>query len=177
MAQSSEEQVSPGRIWLCRDKRLNCIMHGHCLHPFFFYFLWTGIWIQGLHLELLHKLFLVKVLLEIGCLKLLCLGWLWTAILLISAFGVGRITSVSYQHPLSFHFVDDAKDFFFPLCVCGGYWGLNSGPCSYRQVVYHLSHTSNPFYAVIIFKVVSCLPRIGLRYYCIQPKVLSSDKI
>jgi hypothetical protein len=67
---------------------------------FFFLFCSTGVWTQGLHLEPLHQPFFVKRFFEIGsCELFIYLGWLQTAILLISASWVARITGVSHQHP------------------------------------------------------------------------------
>jgi hypothetical protein len=55
-------------------------------------------WTQGLHLESLHQHFLWWVFFEIGSHELFCLGWLWTAFLLISASWVARIAGISHQH-------------------------------------------------------------------------------
>jgi hypothetical protein len=59
----------------------------------------TGAWPQGLHLEPLHRPFFVMGIFEIGSHGSICLGWLQTAILLISSSWVARITGVSHQGP------------------------------------------------------------------------------
>jgi hypothetical protein len=46
---------------------------------------WYWVWTQSLHLEPLHQPFFVKGVFKIGSYKLFAQGWLWTAILLISA--------------------------------------------------------------------------------------------
>jgi hypothetical protein len=43
----------------------------------------------------------------------------------------------------------DIISFFFQ------YWGLNSGPHSGRQVLYHLSHVPSPVFALGMFQVGS----------------------
>jgi hypothetical protein len=52
----------------------------------------TVVWTQGLHLEPFHQPFFVLNIFEIGSGKLSSQGWPWTAILLISASRVARIT-------------------------------------------------------------------------------------
>jgi hypothetical protein len=69
------------------------------------FFCSTGVWTQGLTiirqalllLEPLHQPFLGMFFFKIGSQGLFAWGWLWTAILLISASWVARITRVSYQ--------------------------------------------------------------------------------
>jgi hypothetical protein len=41
------------------------------------------------------------------------------------------------------------SDKFYHTFFCGGYWDLKSGFALARQVLYHLSQTSNPFYSLI----------------------------
>jgi hypothetical protein len=52
-----------------------------------FVFCGTEVWTQGLCFEPLH---------EIGSRGTICLGWLWTSILLISTSWVARITGMSH---------------------------------------------------------------------------------
>jgi hypothetical protein len=57
---------------------------------------------QGVHLEPLHQYFFFRVCVCDGFFQdrgswTICLGWLWTAVLLISASWVARIISVSYR--------------------------------------------------------------------------------
>jgi hypothetical protein len=68
----------------------------------------TGIWTQGLHLKSLYQPFFVKGYFKKGSRGTICLGWLQTVILLISAIWVARIRGVSYWRPAIFFFV----------CVC-----------------------------------------------------------
>jgi hypothetical protein len=69
------------------------------LSPFFF-FCSTGVWTQGLRLEPLHPpaLYFLCVMgfYEMGVSWTICLGWLQTTIILISASWVSRITGVSH---------------------------------------------------------------------------------
>jgi hypothetical protein len=58
------------------------------IQPFFFC---TGVLTQGLHLQAFHHPFFVMAFFKIGFQELVCLGWLQTVILLISASGVARI--------------------------------------------------------------------------------------
>jgi hypothetical protein len=60
---------------------------------FFFFFCGTGAWTQSLHLEPLHQpSFFCKRFFEIGSRRTICVGWLRTVILLISASWITRIT-------------------------------------------------------------------------------------
>jgi hypothetical protein len=71
----------------------------------------TGVWTQGLCLLGMCSTTWVSppALLCVGyfqdrVLQTLCLDWLWTEILLISASWVSRITDISHQHPaIKFH--------------------------------------------------------------------------
>jgi hypothetical protein len=54
----------------------------------------TGVWTQSLHLELLRQPFFVKGFWDRTS-GTICLGWLWTSILLISASWVAGITGVT----------------------------------------------------------------------------------
>jgi hypothetical protein len=63
----------------------------------FFFFCGTGAWTQGLHLEPLHQPYFCEGFLWDKVLQTICLGWLWTAILLISASRVARITDMSHR--------------------------------------------------------------------------------
>jgi hypothetical protein len=67
------------------------------LPSFFFY--GAGIWTQGLHLEPLHQPFIVMSFFWDRVSWTICLGWLRTMILLISASWVARITGMSHRHP------------------------------------------------------------------------------
>jgi hypothetical protein len=62
----------------------------------FIYFCSTGAWTQGLHLEPLFQPFSVLDIFEIGSHGLFVWGWLWTAVLLIFASWVARITGMSH---------------------------------------------------------------------------------
>jgi hypothetical protein len=67
------------------------------LFIYLLYFCGTGAWTQGLHLEPLCQPFVEKGFVKIGSHGTICLGWLWTVILLISASWVARITGVRHQ--------------------------------------------------------------------------------
>jgi hypothetical protein len=66
----------------------------------------TGVWTQGLTLgrqsfllfEPLYQPFITLNFFKIGSHELFAWGWFWTIILLISAYWVARITSVSHQY-------------------------------------------------------------------------------
>jgi hypothetical protein len=57
----------------------------------FFFFCGAGAWTQGFHLELVHQPYFCDGSFRDRVLQTICLGWLWTTILLISAFWVARI--------------------------------------------------------------------------------------
>jgi hypothetical protein len=59
------------------------------------FFFSTGIWTQGLHLEPLYQPFFCDEFFWDRVSRTICLSWLQTMILLISASGVARITGVS----------------------------------------------------------------------------------
>jgi hypothetical protein len=63
-------------------------------YPLVIFFFSTRVWTQGLHLEPLHQSFFVcdRVL------QTICWGCLWTAILLISASWVARISGMSHWY-------------------------------------------------------------------------------
>jgi hypothetical protein len=62
-------------------------------------FFWhSGIWTQGLHLEPPHQPFFCAGFFWDRVSPTICLGWLWTAMFLISASWVARITGVSCWH-------------------------------------------------------------------------------
>jgi hypothetical protein len=65
--------------------------------PFYIllFFCSPGAWTQGLHLELLHQPYFCEKFFKIGSLELFAQDWLWTEILLISAFWVARITGMT----------------------------------------------------------------------------------
>jgi hypothetical protein len=76
----------------------------------FIYFDNTGVWTQGLHLELLHQPYFFFN----GCFwdrvsQTICPGWLWIAILLISASWVAGITDVSHWCPAGLWFLRRAE--------------------------------------------------------------------
>jgi hypothetical protein len=50
-----------------------------------FCFYGTGVWTQGLHLELLYQPFFVMSFFQMGVSQIICLDWLWTSVLPISA--------------------------------------------------------------------------------------------
>jgi hypothetical protein len=60
----------------------------------------TEVWTQGLHLEPLHWPYFCEGFFEMESRRTICLGWLWTVILLISASWVARITGMSHQCPV-----------------------------------------------------------------------------
>jgi hypothetical protein len=70
-----------------------------------FFFHCSGVWTQGLHLEPFHQSFFVMGFFRDRVLQTICLGWLQTVILLISASLVARITDRTHQHP--------AENFYF----------------------------------------------------------------
>jgi hypothetical protein len=102
-----------GFIGICR--------HAWLLHFYLFIFA-IGVWTQCLHLEPLHQVFFVTDRLP----RTICLGWLWTEILLISASWVARIISVS-QASGSF--------FFLGVCIIINLQNLYF-PCFYFLVTY-----------------------------------------
>jgi hypothetical protein len=61
-----------------------------------FFFGGSRAWTQGLHLEAVHQSYFCDEFFEIGSGELFAWGWLRTAILLISASWVARITGVSH---------------------------------------------------------------------------------
>jgi hypothetical protein len=65
----------------------------------------TRVWTQGLHLEPLHQPFFMMGFFKIESRKLFAWGYLWTAILLICASWIPRITSVSQECPAVFLFL------------------------------------------------------------------------
>jgi hypothetical protein len=65
----------------------------------FFFFCGRGAWTQGLHFEPLHQPLFCDGCFPDRVSQAICLGWLWTAILLLSASWVARITGVSHQCP------------------------------------------------------------------------------
>jgi hypothetical protein len=62
------------------------------------YFCSTRVWTQDLHLELLFQSFSWFFFFWGRVLWTVCLGWLWTESLLISASWVIRTTGVSHWH-------------------------------------------------------------------------------
>jgi hypothetical protein len=57
----------------------------------------TGAWAQGLQLETLQPGLFCKQFFQDRVSRVICPGWLWTVILLISASWVARITGMSHQ--------------------------------------------------------------------------------
>jgi hypothetical protein len=82
--------LGSGSTWSCCTS---------CLVGFLLLFYSTEAWIQGLHLEPLHQPYFCEGFFEVGFRRTIYLVWLWTAILLISASWVARITGVSHQCP------------------------------------------------------------------------------
>jgi hypothetical protein len=72
---------------------------------FFFFFGCTGAWTQDFTPWVTPPALFVLGIFEIGSRELICLGWLWNAIVLISASSVARITGVSQWHRLGFYFI------------------------------------------------------------------------
>jgi hypothetical protein len=70
-----------------------------CILPETFFSCGTGAWTQGLHLQPFHQAFFVRGFFQDRISRTIYVGWLWTAILLISASWVGRITDVSHWSP------------------------------------------------------------------------------
>jgi hypothetical protein len=94
-------------------------------------FFGTGAWTQGFHLESLHQHYFCEGFFEIGSHETICSGLLQTAILLISASWVARITEASHwcQAPI-FWTVLGLE--FRALHLPG------------KQVLYHFSHFTSP---------------------------------
>jgi hypothetical protein len=93
----------------CEKFSLNRMSSSHSLFPYsnfspFIYHHLThtffgggaGVWTQGLHLEPLCQLFIVKGFFWDSVPLTIFSGWLWTVILLIFASWVARITGVSH---------------------------------------------------------------------------------
>jgi hypothetical protein len=87
----------------------------HVVFWFFFFLCGTGAWTQGLHLEPFHQPFFVKGFFEIGSRRTMCLGWLGTSILLISASWLARITGMSHQSPATCSFLYNFLYLFLQL--------------------------------------------------------------
>jgi hypothetical protein len=66
----------------------------------YFFFCSTRAWIQVFHFESLHQPYFCEGFFKIGSCGTICPGWLRTAILLISASWVARITGVSHHCPV-----------------------------------------------------------------------------
>jgi hypothetical protein len=64
-----------------------------------FLFFSTGAWTQGLHLEPLHQPYFCEGLFKRGSRETTCPGWVWTAIFLIAASWIARITGMDHQRP------------------------------------------------------------------------------
>jgi hypothetical protein len=71
---------------------------------FLFFFAVLGLELRPTHLKPLHQPFFVKGFLQDWVSQTVCLGWLQTVILLISASPVAQMTGVSQQHPDFFFF-------------------------------------------------------------------------
>jgi hypothetical protein len=71
----------------------------------FFFLCNTGVWTQGLHLEPLNQASFVMDFFQDRVSWTVCLGWIWTRIILISASWVGRITGVIHQCPANICFL------------------------------------------------------------------------
>jgi hypothetical protein len=114
-----------------------------------------GAWTQGLHLEPLHQPFFVEGFFRDRVSWIVCPGWLWTVILLISASWVARITGVSHWHLGHLEFLILTKDTFtippfkkkkFSFCVVffgrNGVWTKSLTLAT--QALYHLGHPTSP---------------------------------
>jgi hypothetical protein len=79
-----------------------------CLFVFSFLFFFLALRLERRAYTLRHSTspIFVMGIFEIGSHELFAQGWLWTAILLISASWVARITGVSHRHPATFSIVD-----------------------------------------------------------------------
>jgi hypothetical protein len=64
----------------------------------------TGVWTQGLHFESFHQPFFCEGFFQDWVSRTVCPDWLRTAILLVSASWVARVTGVSYWHLALKHF-------------------------------------------------------------------------
>jgi hypothetical protein len=99
------------RHWMNRKHKHYCVLFSWVVFSYFSkyfsdflfsflsFFFDTGIWTQGLHLEPLHQPSFVIVYFWDRVLWTICLGWPWTAILVISASWVVSIISMSHWHP------------------------------------------------------------------------------
>jgi hypothetical protein len=74
------------------------LFHSLLLWKDILFFCSTRAWTQGLHLEPLHQPYFCAGFFKIGSCRTICLGWLSTAILLIFASWIVRITGVSHLH-------------------------------------------------------------------------------
>jgi hypothetical protein len=73
--------------------------HTPALFIFFvFVFCSTGVWTQGLHLEVTSPALFCDGFFRDRVSRTICLGWFRTAILLIPASWVAKITDVSHWH-------------------------------------------------------------------------------
>jgi hypothetical protein len=73
-----------------------CCAPPHPITLTFFFFCSSEVWIQGLHLEPLHRPFFVKDFFRDRVSQTVCLDWPRTMILLIMVY---RITGVSHERP------------------------------------------------------------------------------
>jgi hypothetical protein len=93
-------------------------------------------WTQSLHLEPLHLPFFVKGFFKIGSRRTICPGWLWIAILQISASVLGLVVILICMSPwlmmASFHgFIDHLCSFFEEMPIKILFLVLNLGYLSF----------------------------------------------
>jgi hypothetical protein len=89
------------------------VAQGNSLCSYLFFFFHTRAWTQGLHLEPLHQSYFCEGFFKIGSQRTICPDWLWTAIFLISAPWVARITGVIHQRLALCSYHKQAKMSFF----------------------------------------------------------------
>jgi hypothetical protein len=107
------------------------------IYLFIYLFIYFGsrAWTQGLHLKPLHQPFFVMGFFDRDSWTI-CLGWLWSTILLISASWVARITGLLHQR-LAFAY------FLIGFLLSFLFFSVASCPCS-CDPIYHYSSAPSP---------------------------------
>jgi hypothetical protein len=132
------------------DLQISFPLYGLSFHFFdillvsFFFFCSTETWTQALHLEPLKTFFLWWALRD-RVLWTICLDWLWTEFLLISASWEAKIIGVSHQHPLNSD-LWSCKFWWIPIYPFSWAFGFTSKKS--------LSNQSIKIYCYILFCVL-----------------------
>jgi hypothetical protein len=84
----------------------------------YYFFCSTGVWTQDLHLKPLHQPLFCDGYFQNRALWTICLGWLWSMILQISAFWVARIIGMSHQCPAYYKSIKKQNDIILQALIC-----------------------------------------------------------